>query len=584
MLAKHADIIHKKFFAFSAEYNKLFRQFLNLDISELTVAMQEAAAKEKQSFKYPFAKYQKSCVEFTECFKTYSLNFNYEFLKDALKLLKQVEKNILKCSNILIKSGKYFPKDVFFSDFANREFYLIKKDNMSLAKPLYEQITSLMQADYMILKANSKGKKVRNFFHSLKRSRAQKTLSIGNFKINIVLKSSVNLARAKLELTNNKFVLLTDILKAKSDKYLRAPQISDDIENHLIHVKSLLDTKNNTALEQELLDYFLQVLSNFLEENTNLLRAPYVNLYIELFHSNEYSGWMQEEISSFSNIFMKIAFDEPLIDAYLMNKNVDKTTEFYGSLLHEFTHSYDWILNSKKDYMIAKQILLSEPVQSTVVLTRVLKSLRMEGLAGLSTLFNQGIEKEGQVLLNLNSLLQDFDDYSKELNSFFVDMYEKDAVSLKKLEKSIYESGAVQYIGFWMALLIFIKEVGPNAKYYFSESKSAKSILKKMNENFNHSKLTEKTEGVWLNWNEVGSALLDAARNPKTKSVSMFIDKKILLEYANSFVKRFGIIPPNLFIEKYIDSAQSLSIGYGKITKNCMQELNAAKLNEFAKF
>ena len=364
-----------------------------------------------------------------------------------------------------------------------------------------------------------------------------------------------------------------DYVHELCDGYL-SQEISQKVESRILEIKN----KSSKQIEKELTSHFFLLFVDFLERHKSLLKAQKTTFYIDLAHSNKYATWLEYDISSFSEVFLKIVIDNTLIKSYILGQqSIDNASFLHETLLHEFTICYDWVLASKDDYQLAKNAIGEEPLQETVIFTRVAKTLRYSGTAELNTLLRKSIRSKQYSVIWLNEEAEDYSKHEKRLAEFIVGVKKEPLSWVRKKEKELEKEFSTQFLGTHMSTIIFIDKFRDHARYFYTEDVNLRKnpfFVKNVN---NVEELTPRGKGAWLSWQDAGKILLDAERDRQNKMLFLVANNDVLLKFSDDFVRLISLMNPDKFLDRYVESAKVLGLDPSPIKSGLIKEIDREK-------
>jgi hypothetical protein len=600
---KHLEEIEKKYSAFEAEYRMLFSEFFMLNGSDEFISQTKLVENEFSSFK-------ENCAGFREIFEVYKKNPSSVLVKNLQTIFRNIVKNLKRSSRLIFKAQSVMEKNQeylashaenassvqinnyansrgFFLKYKNHEFYLLKTNNTYMNKTVQEQIEMLLESDYKVLRAGEQNNIqntsiVRKMFPSLRR-RLKKTVvfNAGKTEVTLRISSKFNISRNKFEYKfRNQDITTTiigyvDGLCTSLIEDAKKKEISQEFELHLSSIKKLIISKKYDELSIQITEHFILLLQNFLVNHSKLLRSSKVNIFMEL-NSLDAGGFCVFEASTFSSMFLKISIDQTLLKSFVYNlKVLSKDGYLYDTLAHEFTHAYDWVLNSKTEYELAFSILNEEPTMEAVILTRMILWMRMESLAGLNAMVNRSIKDKAFCIFPVHDLLwnfADFQDYVLNIGSFFeyINAENFNAATMNKKAFTVYNNSASEFFGYYISAILLINELQNNAKYFYAEQKPLNDnpFNMQISDTMENLKLKQNVAGVWLDYGKVGKVLgtaLTDADSLKKKYIYIVANKEVFMGVAQNLVSKISLMNPNDFLNGFIDAAKSLKIYLGPV-------------------
>ncbi|MGV8162868.1 MAG: hypothetical protein ACP5N2_06075 [Candidatus Nanoarchaeia archaeon] len=451
--------------------------------------------------------------------------------------------------------------------------YNMLKNNIDHLSNLNNNLQKKMKSDYILLENLDKNSKFTHPRFTIFGNKKQitKTIEVNHKKIKINLNNLVNFEKDKM---NNQTIISN--INQKIDNILETNKdLPQDKELNLYRIRKL----GTERIVTEILELIANTIADILFRHPDLIRSTNTNLNFSLQHTDKHSGAYYPQKSNFDNIFIGLRMSDEIINYYLFDYKIfNPDSKIYDTLVHELTHSHDWILNkpglNESLYELTKKILNEqEPSMLSLQLMQVVLKCRDEGLAFLSSALRTQITASNKhAIINLVPLLSY---YSASINTF--DELVKETLNINEdksttdIATNIYRQGITHKFGLRMIMNIFFFQYRDKIKIAaHSDSQFITFINSQPNLETRECEEYIKSNNIKI------YTIYEVVANPrllsKIKYVHLIVNDPSFSNNYEQFLTKISLMNTLRFLENYENACDKLNIKNKVLTTDLFRQ------------
>jgi hypothetical protein len=396
-------------------------------------------------------------------------------------------------------------------------------------KPFFNKQINQINNDVLILKQSKKANNISDILGFSHKHKIELPMTLNNNKVLLRFVNNIDFSKEQYD-----GIVIKQYIVNKCTEYIKK---IPEFEKTFLKLKSM----NSRQLEKKVLEIIQNTVIEILNETPQLVKNNVRQITFELTTATKNGTYLNLK-SDFIDKYIQLPINFKLLECLIYDKNKlskeNISTIFennlYETIIHELTHSDDYILNNYNISNVnlinfAKKITGKEKdfSQRVVNLTNVLIKCREEGIATISE--NLRIISVAGSYATITLQLTAVNEYD------FLQLITKYDLQLSDVNQN-YTSGILHRAGMIMATTIFLDSMRDKflyARYYSDNDKmSYSSVLSKRN-------VVEILHGY---------------------KYTLAMDKDKVSSVLDNFIKKLSLMPPNVFLEKYEYACRNFNI------------------------